>query len=192
MIARGKLHGRIPGGIGVWVFIASDVFVFSVLFISFAFDRLKKVDLFNSSQQALDQNSGAIYTLLLLTSSWLVALAIRSVRIDHQLRHVPRLLMLAALCGGAFVAMKIVEYHGKFSIGINLLTNSFFMYYFVMTGLHLIHVIVGTIVLLNMYQKARRFEYSPVDHAGLEIGASYWHMVDLLWIVLFPLLYLVH
>ena len=163
--------------------------IFGALFVSFVTDRLKQVDLYNASQQALDFNFGGIYTLLLLTSSWFVVIAVHAAKAD-RLRQVPIMLALGAVCGAAFASMKVVEYAAKIRAGITMKTNDFFMYYFTMTGIHLLHVIAGTVLLLIMYRKARAGGYHGANFAGLEMGASYWHMVDLLWIVLFPLLYL--
>jgi nitric oxide reductase NorE protein len=86
---------------------------------------------------------------------------------------------------------KAIEYTQKLEAGITLLTNDFFMYYFTMTGIHLVHVVAGNVVLAVLWFKARARTFDPANPVGLEIGATYWHMVDLLWIMLFPLLYLV-
>ena len=180
---------RLPGVSGVWVFIAADMMVFGALFASFVFDRLKHVDLFNSSQQALDFNYGGINTLILLTSSWFVVLAVHAAKSD-RLKQLPYLLALAVLCGGAFGALKIFEYSAKLGVGITMMTNDFYMYYFTLTSIHLLHVIGGMVVLVVLWKKSRAGSYNSTNYIGLEMGASFWHMVDLLWIVIFPLLYL--
>lgn len=180
---------RLPGLQGVWIFVGADLMLFGLFFTSFMLERSKNVDLFNLSQQALDFNYGGINTLILLTSSWFVVLAVDAAKQD-KLRQVPLFLALAIACGVAFGALKIKEYVEKFSAGISMLTNDFYMFYFIMTGIHFLHVIVGTVILSVLWNKSRDGAYGSRNLVGLESGATYWHMVDLLWIVLFPLLYL--
>jgi nitric oxide reductase NorE protein len=180
---------RLPGEQGVWIFVAADMMIFGVLFASFVIERSKKVDLYNLSQLALDFNIGGINTLILLTSSWFVVLAVHAAKVD-KLKQLPWFLGFAILTGMAFLGLKIFEYTTKIQAGISMLTNGFYMFYFVMTGLHMLHVIGGTVVLIVLWNKARAGDYHSRNFTGLESGATFWHMVDLLWIVLFPLLYL--
>ncbi len=86
--------------------------------------------------------------------------------------------------------VKAVEYTAKIKAGYTMLSNDFFMFYWCLTGIHLLHVFVGSTILLVCWNNARDGRYGPANMKGLETGASYWHMVDLLWIFLFPLLYL--
>jgi len=180
---------RLPGEQGVWVFIAADMAMFGLLFTSFMLERGKNLALFEQSRLALNADYGGVNTLILLTSSWFVALAVQAAKAD-RVRLVPRFLLPAMLCGAAFGMLKIVEYREKLGAGISMLSNDFFMFYFVLTGIHFLHVIAGTVVLGVLWNKARSTGYGRVNAIGLETGASYWHMVDLLWIVIFPLLYL--
>jgi nitric oxide reductase NorE protein len=98
---------------------------------------------------------------------------------------------MAVACGVAFGAVKIFEYRSKIVHGVTMLTNDFYMYYFALTGLHFVHLVIGIVVLTVLLTKARGGMTGDYQRY-LESGASYWHMVDLLWIMLFPLLYLVH
>jgi nitric oxide reductase NorE protein len=98
----------------------------------------------------------------------------------------------AALCGIGFMVVKYFEYSSKIHAGITLSTNNFFMLYFVYTGIHLIHVVLGTGVLITMAWYVRSGPIAAALIGNLESGASFWHLVDMLWIVLFALLYLVH
>ena len=109
---------RLPGWEGVWVFIAADMMVFGLLFASFVIERGKNVDLFNLSRKALNFNYGGINTLILLTSSWFVVLAVQAVK-ANKLRQVPHFLALGVLCGTTFGMLKIVEYTEKLSAGIS-------------------------------------------------------------------------
>ena len=180
---------RLPGIEGVWIFVGADLIFFGLFFTSFMLERSNQVELFNLSQQTLNFNCGGINTLILLTSSWFVFLAVRAAKQD-KLRQVPYLLALTISCAAAFGALKVVEYAEKLRAGISMLTNDFYMFYFILTGIHFGHVIGGTVVLGILWKKARKGDYGSRNLVGLENGATYWHMVDLLWIVLFPLLYL--
>ncbi|WP_439639900.1 cytochrome c oxidase subunit 3 [Nevskia sp.] len=180
---------RLPGVEGVWVFIAADMCFFALLFVSFMLGRQEATPVFEASRQTLDINFGGINTLILLTSSWCVVLAVEAVKRD-ALARVPHLIAGAFLLGVAFMVSKALEYGGKIKAGISMLTNDFYMYYYTLTGLHLLHVFAGNILLIVLWKQARARRFSRGNCVVLECGASYWHMVDLLWIVLFPLLYL--
>jgi nitric oxide reductase NorE protein len=177
---------RLPGVDGVWVFIGADATIFAILFMSFMKDRLKAPGLFEASSDTLNYNLGGLDTLILLTSSWLVALGVQAAK-RGEITRVPRFLLGGVLTGCAFAVSKSIEYTEKFVAGITPATDAFYMWYFTLTGIHLIHVLVGTGLLTYLWIKARR---KNINIKGIECIASYWHLVDLLWIVLFPLLYL--
>lgn len=179
---------HLPGEVGIWMFILGDMLVFSLFFVTYLFYRGQEPALFDASQARLNIHFGVINTLLLLTSSWFVVMAVDAVRSDHMAR-AKALFRLAWLCGAGFVALKIVEYAQKSREGINLLTDNFFMFYYMYTGIHLIHVLLGLVFLAWLVRKCRTA--TSADIATFEVGASFWHLVDLLWIMLFPLLYLV-
>jgi nitric oxide reductase NorE protein len=180
---------RLPGVEGIWVFIGADSVIFAILFLTFMQDRLKNPALFEASRHTLNMNLGGIDTLILLTSSWSVALAVQAMKRD--LVHLePRYLLGGALTGLMFVASKSIEYFEKFAHGLTPGTNPFFMWYFTLTGIHLAHVLLGTSLLTYLWIRSRRGTYDHLHKAVPESVASFWHLVDLLWIVLFPLLYL--
>lgn len=181
---------RLPGVEGVWFFVFADMVVFAIMFGCFMVDRHKAPALFEASRQALSQTHGGINTLLLLTSSMLVVLAIDALKHGRP-RWASRCFALALLCGLAFMGSKAYEYAVKFDAGISMLTNPFFMYYFIMTGLHLVHVTAGNIVLAVLCRKSRDPSAADANLAVYEAGGTYWHMVDLLWVCIFPLFYLV-
>jgi len=180
---------RLPGVDGVWVFIGADSVIFAILFLSFMQDRLKNPAIFEASRQTLNMNVGGIDTLILLTSSWSVALAVQAMKRDLVDRE-PLLLLGGAVTGLMFMVSKAIEYFQKFAHGITPGTNPFFMWYFTLTGIHLIHVVVGTSMLTYLWVRSRRGTYDHLHKAVPESVASYWHLVDLLWVVIFPLLYL--
>lgn len=187
-------HKYPPGDFGIWIIIYIELFTFGALFIGYAFSRRLHVELFNQSQLLLDQRAGFINTLILITSSWLVVKAVHSIKFmekEKAIKHASYFLLGAIGLGSFFLLIKLMEFAGKYEQGINLSTNTFFMFYFILTIFHFLHVLLGVIILFNVYQKTKLGGYSAQNHRGLEIGASYWHMVDLLWIVLFPLIYII-
>lgn len=183
---------RLPGEVGIWVFIFGDLMVFSLLFSLFLYYRGQAVELFTTSQAALNQTFGVLNTALMLTSSLLVALAVNAAR--RGMPRTPSLLYGGAfLCGAAFLVVKVFEYGEKIGHGIGLNTNDFYMLYFMLTGIHLLHVVVGmgVLVFLAVYARRRGGVFADGQLRALESGSCFWHVVDLLWIVLFALLYLV-
>lgn len=181
---------RIPGEEGIWILIFGDMTVFAMLFGVYLYYRGAEIELFNESQKRLSQTFGAVNTLVLLTSSLLVVTAVRAVRRNAHLL-ARRLIYGAMACGVVFVANKAVEYGQKISHDVVPATNQFFMYFYVMTGLHLFHVVIGMSLLAFIARLTRQPTLSPRENGYLEGSACFWHMVDLLWIVVFPLLYLV-
>ncbi len=180
----------LPGEEGVWVFILGDMVVFALFFAVFAYYRSLDIQLYTESQSTLNQNYAAINTLLLLTSSWFVVLALHKVRKNKTT--MARLFFASGLlCGVGFALVKILEYREKIQHGITMMTNDFYMYYYIFTGIHFLHVIIGLSVLMFLLLKTKQDSLTIKDIQTFESGAAYWHMVDLLWIVFFPLLYLV-
>lgn len=179
-----------PGEEGVWVFIFGDMTVFAILFGVYLYYRGAQPELFDDSQARLNQTFGAVNTLVLLTSSLLVVTAVRAVR-RHAHALARNLTYAAMVCGVVFIVNKAIEYGQKISHGLVPATNQFFMYFYVMTGLHLIHVVIGIGLLGFAVILTRRTSLSTREQGYLEGAGCFWHMVDLLWIVIFPLLYLV-
>jgi nitric oxide reductase NorE protein len=188
--ARPKRERHLPGEEGVWVLIFGDMLLFGVFFATFLYYRGREPELFAESQTHLSVGIGVVNTLLLLCSSLLVVTGVRAIR--HGATHLaPAMFAGAFLCGAGFGFDKYIEYSGKIAQGITPATNNFFMYYYILTGLHMFHVIIGMGVLTYMYFQARKPDMTARRFAYIEGGACFWHMVDLLWIVLFPLIYLV-
>lgn len=180
---------HVPGEPGVWMFITGDVMIFTLLFGVFVFDRSKEVALFAEQQALLNQAFGGINTVLLLTSSWFVALGVQAAR-RRQRSAGQALFALATACGLGFVVIKYFEWGEKLDADLTIETNNFFMYYYLMTGIHLLHVLIGLGVLLLMWHTARASDLGARSVGLLESCASFWHLVDILWIALFALLYL--
>lgn len=179
---------RLPGDLAIWFFILAELLAFAVFFAAYAFARASHVEEFNLYQQTLDRNAGALNTVLLITGSWFVARAVQAAHRDHSAA-IARNLLLGWLCGGGFLVVKGFEYAAKFGAGISLSTNTFYMFYISLTFFHFMHVLLGMVILTILWVQARKGVYGTHEANGLESGAAYWHMVDLLWIVLFPLVY---
>jgi nitric oxide reductase NorE protein len=180
----------LPGDFAIWIFIYAELLVFGIFFLSYAFARAGNVELFNTYQQSLDRGSGALNTIILITSSWFVVRAVNAIRAGTA-RPCARWLGMAILCGLAFVVIKLLEFKAKYAAGISLSTNNFYMFYLSLTFFHFMHVLMGMVILGAVGAKALRGGYSAADHTGVETGASYWHMVDLVWLVLFPLVFII-
>lgn len=181
----------LPGDLAMWCFILAELLVFGIFFVAYAFTRAANVALFDESQLHLDRTLGLINTLLLITSSYFVVRAVESIRHDRG-QACARWLLAAIACGAVFLVLKLIEFVAKYEAGITMSTNTFYMFYLFLTFFHFMHVILGMVILAAIALKARRGGYSRSSHAGAETGAAYWHMVDLVWIVLFPLIYVLH
>ena len=183
-----------PGDFAIWIIIYIELLTFGLFFLGYIYSRRADIDLFNSSQLLLDTRAGFVNTIILITSSYFVVKAVDAIKtldIEEAIQKAQRWLLSAIGLGGIFLVIKMSEFIGKYQDGINLSTNKFFMFYFLLTMFHFMHVILGMIILYNLYQKTKLGGYTKDNHKGLETGASYWHMVDLLWIVLFPLIYVI-
>lgn len=179
-----------PGDFAIWIFIFAELLVFGIFFLAYAFARSSNVVLFDESQLALDRMAGAINTVLLITSSYFVVRAVAAIRAGRSAT-CANWLMAAVALGGGFVGIKLFEFGAKFGAGITLSSNTFYMFYLSLTFFHFMHVIMGMVILTAVILKARRGGYSAHEHTGVETGASYWHMVDLVWVILFPLVYVI-
>ena len=180
---------RVPGVEGIWVFIGGDLALFTLLFGSYMSARMHQPGLFDQSQHALDPTRGGANTLLLLSSSWCVVQSLQSARLDRH-RKSQRWLALAIFMGAGFAVSKVVEYVVEVGAGHTPTSDDFFMYYFMLTGIHLAHVIAGCVAMAVLLY-LRRSEAPDRGLRGFESVAVFWHLVDLLWFFLFALLYLV-
>lgn len=176
---------KIPGEIGVWLFILLDLIVFSIFFGTIMYYRHQDLAAFAAGQDVLHVNLALVNTLFLVTGSLFVVRGVQSTRFG-DVSASRRYLGAAAATGIGFMGVKVFEYGTLLSDGHTLHSDVFFLCYFAFTGIHLLHVIVGTVVLAIIRNRAKR----NVSTESVESGACYWHMVDLLWLILFPLLYL--
>lgn len=176
-----------------WVLIFGDLTVFSVLFIAFMLRRFESTEthtVFSMGTESLNQSIGITNTLVLLTSSYAVVLALSHYR-SGDMRKMIRSTGFAILCGLGFVCLKIIEYAEKINQGITVTEDRFFELYFTFTGIHLLHVVVGiSLMAIVVYRMLFRKHDALTTPGFVEGVACYWHMVDLLWLMLFALFYL--
>lgn len=188
--------------LGMWVFLTTEVLLFAGLFMVYAAYRLLYLETFRQASAHLDVRLGTFNTVLLITSSLTVALAVHAARNDRSRQAAVALLASLAM-GLGFLAVKAVEYtahfhegalpgkHYRFAEVQGPGASMFATLYFFMTGLHALHVIAGMGVLTWVARRALRGEFSRAYYAPVELGGLYWHLVDLVWIFLYPLLYLI-
>lgn len=180
----------IPGEPGTWVFLMGDMLVFSVFFSTFMVERAKAPEQFDAARHTLHTGIGVTNTFVLLSSSLLVVIAIDALRSGNAA--LSRGATSAAIgCGAAFVALKAIEYTLMLAVHHGAGSGTFYLYYFILTGLHLVHVCLGLAALAFIYTQAHRPTLTPTRTAVIEGASCFWHLVDLLWVALFPLLYLV-
>ncbi|QTP57424.1 cytochrome c oxidase subunit 3 family protein [Billgrantia antri] len=171
----------LPGNPLMWVLILSEVVVFTAFFALYAWHRVGDVTGFNAAQRELDPLMGGLNTLVLLTSGLCVALAVEAISAGGR-RRARRWLAASMGLGALFCVIKIVEYAGKFSAGITPETHLFFGYYYGLTAFHFAHVLFGLGLLALVSWRT--------STENIETAAAFWHMVDLIWILLYPLIYL--
>lgn len=176
--------------LGLWTFLATEVLLFGALFTAYTVFRLKYPALFRTEHLKLNRVLGTLNTLVLITSSLAVALGVDAIR-RGKARLLEKYYAATVLLGAVFLCVKYIEWTGEFHHGRYPGTNIFFSLYFMMTGLHGIHVILGMAALTYVVFLSRRGRFSASYHTPVEVAGLYWHFVDLVWIYLLPLLYLI-
>jgi nitric oxide reductase NorE protein len=185
---RKPLRGRIPGEAGIWIFVTGDMLAFTIIFAVIVSARMDQPAVFEQGRQTLHIEFGALNTLLLLVGSLLVVRAIRALRTGSD--RAALLFGLTALCGVAFVVNKGFEYSMLIDEGHVINENLFYGYYFFATLLHLFHLLLGIAGIVIAARIAKRQFNTSRELKLCEVFGTYWHLVDLLWVILFPLLYL--
>ncbi len=177
-------YAPLRGRIAVWWFLASEIMLFGGLITSFVLSRLGGGPA--ASHEHLNVTVAAVNTFVLLTSSYTMVEA--SAAAEHGNRAGMRVfLALTVLAGLSFLGLKAVEYSGEIARGFTPASGSFWSFYYTMTGLHALHVAVGIVVNGTLWAIGRRPVHRPYR---IELAGLYWHFVDIVWIFLFPLLYL--
>jgi cytochrome c oxidase subunit 3 len=199
---------REAGTIGMWVFLLTEIMFFGGLFLAYIIFRANYPDGFAAASNTLDVRLGGFNTIVLILSSLTMALAVYASQKGDKKKLIV-FLILTLILGCVFLGVKVVEYNSKFehhlfpAVGFYDWAHTaghdpalasqariFLWLYFAMTGLHALHMIIGAGMLLFLIYFAWKDKYSPEYHAPVELGGLYWHFVDIVWIYLFPLLYL--
>jgi cytochrome c oxidase subunit 3 len=213
---------REAGTLGMWVFLVTEIMFFGGMFLAYTLYRYKYPGAFAAASNHLDIRLGGINTVVLIFSSFTMAMAVYSTQVGKR-RNSIICLLLTLVLGATFLGIKAVEYHDKYNdrlIPGKLIpgrpfdpeiakpgetdphklhlaegatkqnVEMFYWIYFAMTGMHALHMIIGIGILTVLTIMAWRGRFSPEYHAPVEISGLYWHFVDIVWIFLFPLLYL--
>jgi cytochrome c oxidase subunit 3 len=198
--------------LGMWVFLVTEIMFFGGMFLAYTLYRSKYPFAFASASNHLDLKLGAINTAVLILSSFTMAMAVYSTQVGKRRNQIV-CLALTLLLGATFLGIKAVEYHQKYedqlipgrlipsrpfdASGVHLLGDAqkqnvemFYWIYFAMTGMHAVHMIIGIGIIAIILFWAIRGKYGPEYHNPVEVSGLYWHFVDIVWIFLFPLLYL--
>ncbi|MEH6470933.1 MAG: cytochrome c oxidase subunit 3 family protein [Halopseudomonas sp.] len=180
--------GRIPGNGAVWVGIYAEMTEFALMFLFYFVAKVQYLELFDQGPLKLNTLAGTLNTLALLTSSYCVAKAMACVRMS-RLEAAVRWLWGTIACALFYLLVKTLEYQWNTERGIEPDTNLFFTVYYYMTFNHFLHVAWGGGAILWVIFQLKRGAYTADNHEGMEAIACYWHMIDLVWIIIFPLLY---
>lgn len=188
--------------LGMWLFLAQEIMFFGGLFAAYAIYRLLDYSAFQEASHHLDVTLGAVNTAVLIGSSLTMALAVRAGQLGKN-KGVTLFVLLTMLLGLVFLGVKGVEYSDKWHHGLvpgayftaetvaGRGVEMFFVFYFVMTGLHALHMVIGVGLMFWVLWMAKQGRFTPKRHAWVENLGLYWHFVDIVWIFLFPLLYLI-
>ncbi len=190
-IAQASASPELPGDLVIWFLILLEITTFALMFLAFSWVRGQDRELFLAGQQVLHPLAGLINTIALLTASGFVAQGVIENRRNKQ-NYAAYWLYTGVASATVYVVVKCWEYWQLGLAGYGLESNEFFMVYFLLTGFHLLHVLLGISFLVIIARKLQRGGYGPSDALGLESGACYWHMVDLIWVLLFPIVYIIH
>ena len=178
-----------PGGILIWLIVFVELITFMMALLTFVVNRSTNTAVFRESQLLLNPKIGIINTLFLVTAGYFMALSLRKLKQGDNVGSTQKI-SVSILFGLLFLALKSYEYFTKISLGIGLEYSDFFMYYWFLTGFHFIHVLAGLIILLVLMFHIKKGTYSESNYEDVETGAVFWHMCDLIWLLLFPILYL--
>jgi len=191
---------------GMWIFLLTEILLFGGIFCAYVVYRGQNLEMFHSAHKLLSVPLGATNTFILMASTIAMTFAIRAMQLGNRQQTV-MLLIFTLVCAAAFLGIKYVEYSHKFHLGllpgiyytydgsegaiVGKNPHIFFGIYFAMTGVHALHVIAGMAVIAWMLVRTARGDFSAEYYTPLEMSGLYWHLVDIIWIFVFTLLYLI-
>ena len=177
-----------PGGVLIWIIIFLELITFGIALIAMVYYGKQLPELFHDSSQELNIVFGTINTFFLITSGYFMALSVHQIKVGKSVDSL-KFLSLTMLGGLLFLVLKSIEYYLKIEAGFTLGFNTFFDFYWLLTLFHVIHVIVGLIILLFSYSAIKK-KGPNINIEDFEASAAFWHMCDLIWLLLFPIIYL--
>lgn len=177
-----------PGGILIWIIIFLELLTFGAALIAMVYYGNQELELFHNSSLKLNTTFGTINTLFLLSSGFFMAISVEALKKGNTIKF-KKLLLLTMLFGVLFLCLKSFEYHEKLSEGLHMGYNSFFTFYWMLTLFHVIHVVVGLVILISVYSGISK-KNCTTTLEDVEASAAFWHMCDLIWLLLFPVIYL--
>ena len=178
-----------PGGILIWIIIFLELITFGMAIVSFVYFGKQNPELYHQSRLQLNSTFGAINTVFLLTSGFFMANAVHQFK-ENNIQKSSFYFKLTMLGGFLFILLKSIEYYHKIEAGISLDTNIFFSFYWMLTGFHVIHIIIG-LVILSLTNYGMNKKNSETTIKDIEACGAFWHLCDLIWLLLFPVLYLI-
>jgi len=180
----------IPGSLAIWAAILAEMSEFAVMFIVYFLAKVHNPELFYEGPTRLNTLAGTLNTLIMLTSSFFVVRAVIAMRAGqtHQTTH---WLWGAVICGVLYLIIKVLEYQWNSTQGLDTETNIFYGVYYYVTFNHFLHVGWGSAAIIWVIYRINTGIYTQEEHEGLINIALYWHMIDLAWITIFPLLYVI-
>jgi len=188
--------------LGMWLFLATEVMFFGGLFTAYVVYRTTYSEVFHEASRTLDLTLGTVNTLVLLVSSLTMAMGVYAAKTGRK-NLLPLMLVATIILGLAFLGVKAVEYGQKFEHhlvpGAGFVwpgdnpphAQLFFVLYFIMTGMHAFHMVIGIVMMAMLLVMAMLGKFGPERYMGVEMAGLYWHFVDIVWVFLFPLLYLI-
>ena len=179
----------LPGDLAMWIFILAELAAFTLFIIAFSVTQMLYPEMFAAGRAELDPSTGFAMTVGLLSSGFLAALAVERVRVN-QARQAAFLIIAAIASAMVYVVLKLSEYTHLANAGFDLEYNMFFTLYWLLTLFHFLHVWLGIFVLAFLAWRCFQLGFDAQNRSGMESGVMYWHMIDLAWVIIFPLVYL--
>ncbi|WP_106793741.1 cytochrome c oxidase subunit 3 [Aquimarina sp. Aq78] len=175
-----------PGGILMWIIVFLELITFGMAVVAMVYCGKQEPEIFHESRLLLNPVYGIINTILLITSGFCMAISVHYLKIN-TLQKSKVLLLATMLFGMLFLIVKTFEYNEKINLGLDINHDLFFTFYWLLTLFHVIHVIVGLVILGSVYFGLRKEKTNIED---VEASATFWHMCDLIWLLIFPVIYL--
>ena len=177
-----------PGGLLIWSLVLMELITFGIALIAFLVSGRQEPEIYQQARAHLNPLYGTANTVFLLVSGYFMAIAVQHFE-SGRIAQARRGVFFAMTGGGLFLVLKAVEYREKIHAGLILGHDTFFTYYWLLTGFHLMHVLVGLVILATLARRLRPTA-TPLNSEDFEAGAVFWHMCDLIWLLLFPVIYL--